>query len=67
MREKFGMEPYQPTLKELESIRQKLIRQIEEAEKLFPDDCNGKELITSRSALRSLEEEIRNAQEREVA
>lgn len=62
-----NMEPHPPALEELESIRQKLVQQIEEAERLFSGESKGHELFSSKAALKYIEEAIRNAQEREVA
>ncbi len=59
------MEPELPPLKELESIRQRLIEQIAKAEQLFAAENNGHELLTSRAALRCIEEAIRHSAERE--
>jgi hypothetical protein len=67
MCEQLSMEPHPPTLKELETIRQKLIQQIEEAQRLFSSDANGHELLASKSALICIEEAIKSALEREVA
>jgi hypothetical protein len=61
------MEPDPLTLKDLESIRAKLVQQIEEAEQLFSAESNATELLTSKSALKYVEELIRSAQEPEVA
>ncbi len=47
-----------PPLEELESIRQKLIEQIAEAEQLFSADNNGHELLTIKAALKCIEEAI---------
>jgi|694.fasta_scaffold04074_21 hypothetical protein len=61
------MEPALPPVEELEAIRQSLIEQITEAEQLFAAENNGHELLTSRAALKCIEEAIKSAQEREVA
>jgi restriction endonuclease S subunit len=62
-----NMEPDLPPLEELESIRQKLVQQIEEAQRLFSAERNAHELLTSKAALECIEEAIRSAHEREVA
>lgn len=61
------MDPELPPLKELELIRQSLIEQIAAAEKLFACDNNGHELLTSKAALKCIEEVISNARDKEVA
>ena len=61
------MESELPPLEELESIRQKLAQQIEEAQQLFSAERNGHELLTSKAALKCIEEAIRSVQERKVA
>lgn len=47
-----------PTLEELEAARQKLIQQLEEAQKLFAAENNGHELLTCQVALKNIEELI---------
>jgi hypothetical protein len=61
------MEPDLPPLEELELIRQKLTQQIAEAEQMFSVERNGHELLTSKAALKYIEEAIRSARERKVA
>ncbi len=61
------MESELPPLEELESIRQKLAQQIEEAERIFSSEKNGHELLTSKAALKCIEEAIKRTQEREAA
>lgn len=62
------MEPNNPpTLKQLKSIQKKLLQQIKEAQSLFSTDRNGHELLTSKVALKSIEELIVKAQKKEVA
>jgi hypothetical protein len=51
-----------PTKEELEAVRQKLIQQIEEAPRLFGMNDNGHELLTSKAALKSIEQLIRRSQ-----
>ena len=48
-----------PTKDELESIRLRLVVQIEEAQQLFSTEGNGHELLTSKAALKSIEQLIR--------
>jgi hypothetical protein len=62
-----NMEPELPPLEELESIRQKLIRQIAETEQLFCGEGNGHELRASKAALKCIEEAIKRVHEREAA
>ena len=61
------MEMNVPPLEELESIRQKLTQQIEEAERMFSSERNGHELLTSKAALNCIEEAIKQLQDRAVA
>jgi exopolyphosphatase/pppGpp-phosphohydrolase len=58
-----------PTKEELEAVRQKLIEQIEEVQQLFGAGQNGHELLTSKAALKSIEQLIRREkrQKRDVA
>ncbi len=53
---------YHPTMEELEAVRQKLIQQIEEAQRLFGTERNGHELLTSKAALKSIEQLMRRRQ-----
>jgi hypothetical protein len=46
---------------ELEAVRQKLIQQIEEAQQLFGTERSGHELLTSKAALKSIEQLIRRS------
>ncbi len=61
------MEPNLPPLEELESIRQRLVQQIEEAEQMFLDKGDGHELRTSKAALRCVEQTIKHIQDSRVA
>lgn len=61
------MEPELPPVEELESIRQSLIEQIATAEQLFAAENNGHELLTSKAALRCVEEAIKRIRDREAA
>lgn len=61
------MEPELPPVEELESIRQKLIEQIAEAEQLFAAENSGYELLTSRAALKFIEEAIKRLRDQEAS
>jgi len=56
-----------PPLEELKTIQQKLIGQIATAEQWFPAETDGLELLTSRAALKCIEEAIEHTGQREVA
>lgn len=53
-----------PPLQELELLRQSLTEQIAAAEQLFPAEANGHELLTSKAALKCVEEAIRRSAQR---
>ena len=55
----------QPTFEELEEIRDRLVQQIEEAPQLFDTGNNGHELLTSKSALKSIQQLLRQKREQE--
>ncbi len=58
-------EEIQP-IEELEAIRIKLLQQIEEAPRLFPTECNGHELLTSKAALNNIERLIKQQRRKEI-
>lgn len=53
----------QPTVEELEEIRDKLVQQIDEAPQLFDTGNNGHELLTSKSALKRIRQLLRRKKE----
>lgn len=59
------MESRTPTLKDLEAIRSVLVQQIEEAQQLFDTERNGHELLTSKAALKSIEQLIRRTRKQD--
>lgn len=60
-------EPELPRIEELESVRKKLIQQIDDAEKTFSTERNGRELLTSKCALICVEEAIKRIRDRDAA
>ncbi len=56
------MRPGEPATKEeLKAIRQQLIREIDEAQLLFGIESNRSELLTSKAALKTIEQLIRRS------
>ncbi len=54
------MKPDQPpTIDELEAVRKELVKQIDEAQYLFDTSQNGHELLTSKAALKCIEQLLR--------
>lgn len=58
------MEQSPPTEEKLNALRTQLIRQIKEAQQLFKSDRNGRELRTSRAALKYIEHLLRGLRKR---
>lgn len=56
-----------PTLKELKSIRSKLLLQMDKARLIFPTGRNSAELLTSKVALESIQELIADLEHNEAA
>lgn len=61
------MDPELPPLQELESLRQRLIDQIAAAEQLFATENNGHELLTTKAALKCIDEVIKQVRDKDVA
>ncbi|MBX9668359.1 MAG: hypothetical protein K2X93_12105 [Candidatus Obscuribacterales bacterium] len=60
------MEPDKaPNLEDLETIRLKLIAQIDEAQQIFDTHNNGHELLTSQAALKGIEQLLRRTRKQQ--
>jgi hypothetical protein len=60
-------EDQQPTIEELKAVRDRLVQQIDEAPQLFDTGNNGHELLTSKSALKSIQELMRRTKKQNKA